>query len=177
VDAVDIMVLAGDRRVSRMLGSIPHPYRLADAFSWIAMPRGSASRAIREDFVIFLKPDRKTLVGSCGFSQIGADPIPHLGYWIGAPYWGQGYVSEAAHAVLAYAFEDCGLDMIQSGAQVANPASRAVLEKLGFRHLGTGLFYSSARKRNEIIDKFLLTAEEWRRKDQGKIANARAMKP
>ena len=49
------------------------------------------------------------------------------------PFWGQGYATEAARAVIDYAFEEFGSTELRAGARVVNPASRRVLEKCGFQ--------------------------------------------
>ena len=60
----------------------------------------------------------------------GADP--EIGYWYGVPFWGRGYATEAARALIDYAFNDLGHETLEGGARVTNPASRCVLEKCGY---------------------------------------------
>jgi RimJ/RimL family protein N-acetyltransferase len=60
-----------------------------------------------------------------------------LGYWIGVPYWGNGYATEAGRAVLDHGFGELGLNRVYAHCFARNPASRRVLEKLGMRHEGT----------------------------------------
>lgn len=59
-----------------------------------------------------------------------------LGYWIGKPLWGQGLMTEAAHAVMSWAFETAGMHKITVGCIEDNKPSRRVIEKLGFRFVG-----------------------------------------
>ena len=58
------------------------------------------------------------------------------GYWLGKPFWGQGYATEAAGRLVAHAFEDLGADCLSACWYCDNPASGRVLEKLGFRPSG-----------------------------------------
>ena len=58
-----------------------------------------------------------------------------IGYWLGRPHWGQGLMSEAAAAVLKWSFETLGLHKVTIGCVEGNEASRAIIEKLGFRFL------------------------------------------
>jgi RimJ/RimL family protein N-acetyltransferase len=60
-----------------------------------------------------------------------------LAYWIGRPYWGQGYATEAGARVVAYAFEEHGLNRVMAKAMRRNRASTRVMEKLGMVHEGT----------------------------------------
>jgi len=55
-----------------------------------------------------------------------------LGYWLGQPFWGRGYVPEAARAILRRAFEDLGMTTVWCGYYDGNAKSRRVQEKLGF---------------------------------------------
>lgn len=59
-----------------------------------------------------------------------------LGYWIGAPFWGRGFATEAARALLSYAFEQLGLQRVEASYLPENEASGKVLEKLGLRREG-----------------------------------------
>ena len=58
-----------------------------------------------------------------------------LGYWIAPPLWGQGLMTEAAHAVTRWGFDTLGLHKIMVGCLEANAGSRRVIEKVGFRFL------------------------------------------
>lgn len=72
-----------------------------------------------------------------------------LGYWFEQASWGCGYASEAARAVLNFAFRTVGLSQLLSGHAVDNAASGQVLLKLGFRPLDT--VQRSSRSRGETI--------------------------
>ena len=70
---------------------------------------------------------------------------PNLGYWLGRPYWGRGYITEAARGLLGRVF-DAGLgDVVYSGAFADNAASLRVQEKLGFERDGETMAYSRPR--------------------------------
>lgn len=59
-----------------------------------------------------------------------------LGYWLGTPYWGLGYMTEAAQVVCAEAFEELGVQLISAYYNADNTRSQRVLEKLGMRYEG-----------------------------------------
>jgi RimJ/RimL family protein N-acetyltransferase len=84
-----------------------------------------------------------------------------LGYWLGAPYWGQGYMSEAALAATRWAFETLGLHKITIGCIEGNVASQKIIEKLGYRFLAKHEddVWRDGRWWNHL--RFELTAAEW----------------
>jgi len=55
-----------------------------------------------------------------------------LGYWLGKPFWGRGYVPEAAREILRHGFEDIGMTTIWCGYYDGNNKSKRVQEKVGF---------------------------------------------
>jgi RimJ/RimL family protein N-acetyltransferase len=152
-DLANIVALAGDRRVAQNTARIPHPYSVADAEGFIA----SANQK-RGEAVFTLELDG-ALIGICGVDlrQDGAE----LGYWLGVPFWGHGYATEAARAVIDYAFAELGHDALQSGARVSNPASRRVLEKCGFQWTGVQLCRIRAINSAAPIDRFRLDRGLW----------------
>lgn len=57
-----------------------------------------------------------------------------LGYWLGKPFWGRGYMPEAAKEILRHGFEDLGMNVIWCGYYDGNQKSERVQEKLGFTY-------------------------------------------
>ena len=77
------------------------------------------------------------LIGTCGIRKEHADAREaELGYEIAPRFWGRGYATEAAQAVLAFGFEDLHLHNIWASCIAENTASVRVLEKLGMRQEG-----------------------------------------
>ncbi|HZL32046.1 MAG TPA: GNAT family N-acetyltransferase [Pseudolabrys sp.] len=153
-DAKTVAALANDRRIAENSARIPHPYKIADAESFIA----GAAKAGEAAFLITLRD--KTVIGACGL-VLQAETTPELGFWLGVDHWGQGYATEALHAVIDYAFADMGHEALQAGARVTNPASRRVLEKCGFQWTGVGLYRINAIKSSAPIDRFRLERGIW----------------
>jgi ribosomal-protein-alanine N-acetyltransferase len=89
-------------------------------------------------------------VGAVGLILAPAHDRAELGYWIGAPYWGRGYATEASRAVVRWGFEGLGLRRIHASHFPRNPASGRVLEKLGMRHEGT--LRQHVKKWDEYLD-------------------------
>jgi RimJ/RimL family protein N-acetyltransferase len=150
-DAKAIKALINDRRIAENMASIPHPYTLKDARSFIANAAGKPLFVItRED---------GHLVGGGG---IGLRPRGYeLGYWIGVPYWGNGYATEAARALVDHAFRDLDHTELLAGARVTNPASRRVLEKCGFQWTGVVLQRVVALSSSAPSDRFRLDRGLW----------------
>jgi RimJ/RimL family protein N-acetyltransferase len=63
--------------------------------------------------------------------------VAHIGYYVLPDYWGNGYASEAAQLLVAYAFDELNAHRVEASVQADNPASKRVLEKLGFQQEGT----------------------------------------
>ena len=152
-DAKSVAALANDRRIAENTARIPHPYQMTDAEGFVGKPNKPGEAV----FMITLHDD--TIVGVCsvGFH----DETPELGYWMGVPYWGNGYATEALHALVDYAFTDLNHDALQAGARVTNPASRRVLEKCGFQWTGVGLYRIASIKSSAPIDRFRLERGIW----------------
>jgi RimJ/RimL family protein N-acetyltransferase len=153
-DAKTVATLANDRRIAENTARIPHPYQVADAEGFIAGANKAGAEAV---FLIALRD--KTVIGACGVTN--QEPLPELGYWLGVAYWGQGYATEALHAVIDYAFTDLAHEALQAGCRVTNPASRRVLEKCGFQWTGVGLYRIRAIKSSAPIDRFRLERGIW----------------
>ncbi len=129
-DAPIVQQLAGDEAIASTTGTIPHPYEDGMAEEWI----GTHPKAFEEGegvvFAITLRED-KTLIGAIGLTIEGDHERAGMGYWIGKPYWGNGYCTEAARAVLNYGFAELGLNRIYATHFSRNPASGRVMEKIG----------------------------------------------
>jgi RimJ/RimL family protein N-acetyltransferase len=153
-DAKTMVALANDRRIAENTARIPHPYKLADAETFISGANKGAASAV---FLITLRGD--TVIGACSVTAL--DDQAELGYWLGVRYWGNGYATEALHAVIDYAFTDLGHEALNAGARVTNPASRRVLEKCGFQWTGVGLYRIRAINSSAPIDRFRLERGIW----------------
>jgi RimJ/RimL family protein N-acetyltransferase len=134
-DVPALVPLIDDFDVAKNLSRVPHPYRESDAREF--MERAIQARAEGTDFnfAITAKADG-AYMGSCGVHL--KDGVFEFGYWLGKPYWGQGYATEAARRLVAYAFDDLKVEFLIAGWFHDNPASGRVLEKLGCVPDGNG---------------------------------------
>ena len=94
-------------------------------------------RARRHDFELPLLCRRGdgAILGFFNLSQIFRGPFmnAYLGYAVGQPYAGQGYMGEGIELVLGYAFETLGLHRLEANIQPANATSIALAKRAGFR--------------------------------------------
>jgi RimJ/RimL family protein N-acetyltransferase len=131
-DAARIAALCNDFHVARMTSRVPHPYQVEDAEAFLS--RLDARDPVREaDFAIEHPQDG--LIGMMSFFP-NEDGRSEMGYWLGRPYWGQGYATEAANRALVWASRDWGRRYLLAGHFSDNPASAQVLCKLGFLYTG-----------------------------------------
>jgi RimJ/RimL family protein N-acetyltransferase len=135
-DIPALVALADNRHVAEMLARMPHPYREAEARTFIAMEQ---RRMVGAAYALTLAGSG-TLIGCAGLNA--TERGLELGYWIGEPYWKQGYATEAAHALVDLAFGSSGINVLHASCRVINPASRRVIHKCGFQYAGQGMMNS-----------------------------------
>jgi RimJ/RimL family protein N-acetyltransferase len=152
-DVKAIAQLAADRRIAANTTRIPHPYRAADAEQFIAAINQREGEAV---FVITFHAEP---IGMCGVER--REAVAEIGYWLGMPFWGSGYATEAARAVIDHSFGELGHETLAAGARVNNPASRRVLEKCGFQWTGVGLYRIRAINSSAPFDRFRLDRGLW----------------
>jgi RimJ/RimL family protein N-acetyltransferase len=131
-DAAAIARHCADFDIASMTTRIPHPYRRQDADDFLA---GVATLDPRREAMFLIETATDGPVGMLGF-QRGDDPYPEMGYWIGKPFWGQGFATEAARAALDWARRSWGRRALAAGHFPDNPASGRVLTKCGFLYTG-----------------------------------------
>jgi RimJ/RimL family protein N-acetyltransferase len=140
-DAEQLYALFGNWEVIRWLDAPPWPYSLDDARSFI-----KARKEPNPDFITSAIVLDGVLIGAIDAIIQPASAVQRergyaLGYWLGQPYWGRGYMSEAARGFIAQVFATIADDTIHSGALTENSASLRVQEKVGFRREGEAMFF------------------------------------
>jgi RimJ/RimL family protein N-acetyltransferase len=153
-DVKAIARLANDRRIAVNTRRLPHPYLQDHAIEFV---RGTANDR-RE--TVFLIENNYTPIGVVGIDWREPD-APELGYWLGVEHWGQGFGTEAARAVIDFAFEEFDVEYLISGARVTNPSSRNILEKCGFQWSGVELHRFEALGSSTPVDCFKLSRSVW----------------
>lgn len=153
-DVKAIARLANDRRIAENTRRLPHPYSQDHAVEFVrAMANDNRESA-------FLIEYDSTPIGVVGIDWRAPD-APELGYWLGVEHWGKGFGTEAARAAIDFAFEEFDAEQLLSGARVANPASRNILEKCGFQWNGVELHRFEALGSSTPVDRFRLSRGVW----------------
>ncbi|WP_350335556.1 GNAT family N-acetyltransferase [Coralliovum pocilloporae] len=156
-DVAAIAQLANNPRISKNLSRMPYPYRQEDAERWIKHHQDNPGEAA---FCIRLKEDQ-TVIGAISVIRSEDGGTPELGYWLGEPYWDQGFGTEAAHAIIDHAFETTEMEALTICCRVSNVASRRVVEKCGFQYAGTGMIKSRFYTGMIPVDRFRLDRKIW----------------
>jgi RimJ/RimL family protein N-acetyltransferase len=153
-DVKAIARLANDRRIAENTRRLPHPYSPDHAIEFV---RATASDRPE---TVFLIENNFVPIGMVGIDWREPD-APELGYWLGVEYWGQGFGTEAARAVIDFTFEEFDVEHVVSGARVSNPSSRNILEKCGFQWSGVELHRFEALGSSTPVDRFRLSRSVW----------------
>lgn len=156
-DAPVLVELLGVREVAETTLRVPHPYTMEDAQAFLAR---AAEEPVGTRFAACLL-DTGKLVGGVGLMLEQRHHRAELGYWIGHPYWGNGYATEAAAEALRYGFEDLKLNRICAGVFGGNEASIRVLQKLGMQHEGTAREHFYRDKYHDDV-MYAILARDWR---------------
>ena len=134
-DAAEFARLAGDWAVASMTSDIPYPFAAVQAMGWLRPVRGEVRFAVELE---------GRLIGGTGFYRRPSGAA-ELGFWLGRPWWGRGYATEAARAVVRRGFDNPRLPGFSSARFSDNAASARVLAKLGFEAVGRGTIACAAR--------------------------------
>ncbi|MDB4951541.1 MAG: GCN5-related N-acetyltransferase [Gemmatimonadetes bacterium] len=149
-DAPRVHALAGTVQVADTTLTIPHPYPDGAAEEWIALHAESYARGIGAHFAIVEKGGDGQPAGAVGLVVSREHRRAELGYWVGVPFWGRGWCTEAAREVVRFAFGRMELARVVACHFARNPASGVVMRKIGMRHEGT--FRSHVRKWGRLED-------------------------
>ena len=157
-DIPELVRLVGSREVAATTLRIAHPYTERDAHAFLEL----AEEPDKLWLAITLRADDRQ-IGGIGLRINHDQQNAELGYWLGVPYWGRGYATEAAREMLRYGFEDLGLHRIFASHFAHNPASGRILTKIGMRH--EGCQREHIRKWDEFVDSELygILRQEWER--------------
>jgi len=161
-DVQAIVRLAGEKAVAEMTALIPHPYSEEDAERFVFQARCANADGAGLTLAVTLKGKPNAAIGMVGISPDPDGGVPHLGYWLGRPSWGQGYATEAARALVDAFFAYTPALELTASARVVNPASRRVLEKCGFAFQSSGFKEFKARGGFMPVDHFRLDRRAWK---------------
>ncbi|HEY0431951.1 MAG TPA: GNAT family N-acetyltransferase, partial [Pyrinomonadaceae bacterium] len=103
------------------------------------------------------------IIGAINLSQIfrGGFQNAYLGYFLGAAYAGQGYMTEALQLVLKFSFEQLKLHRLEANIQPGNTASISLVKRAGFVREGYSRRYLKVCGRWRDHERWALIAEDW----------------
>ena len=158
-DAKDVQHLAGDRAIADTTLNIPHPYKDGMAEDWISRHEDAFNK---KEGVTFAVVDKKSgkLIGAMSLMGLAEGHQAELGYWIGKPYWNNGYCTEAGNAVMDYAFTALGLIRIHACHITRNPASGKVMKKLGMDYEGSRKQHAKRWDKSEDLELYGILKEK-----------------
>jgi ribosomal-protein-alanine N-acetyltransferase len=138
------------------------PEKMAELRSTYARWLVAGEEASDYHFAI-VERESEQLIGSIGVRFAGHPRTGDVGYWLGEPFWGRGYVTEAVELVSHVAFEHLGAEVLCAWVFVGNEASRIVLERNGYSLVRTvrGRVRQGADAQDEWY--YTLLRSEWER--------------
>lgn len=152
-----LAVLADNVKVARMLARLPYPYSREHAVDFIRL---AASGAIGQLAYAITLADTGEFIGSITLHDHKYGSGYEIGYWLGEPYWGKGYATEATTALIDLSFRELSLEQIYISAQSRNEGSKRVIEKCGFRHTGSAIGYSGVDG-DVPVECYIMTRQQW----------------
>ena len=157
-DAARIQQLAGEASVAEMTRTIPHPYPNGEAERWIAQQPVDWQQGISATFAVTLR-SRDETIGTVGlFNRVGTEA--EIGYWIGVPYQGEGYCTEAVEALIGFGISELGITRFYASHLKRNPASGKVLRNAGLRKCGKDTIVWRDGVTQEAVELYELVIED-----------------
>lgn len=142
-DAAALNVLINDWGIASMLGAVPLPQTVESTHHFVAAAEADRIAGTALHCAILAEDGP---IGVVGLVRRRRGPL--LGYWLGRPYWGLGYMTEAAGALIDHWFRCRDDAAIVSGVFAGNTASLRVQAKLGFEVAGERPHWSDAQGRH-----------------------------
>lgn len=165
-DAGEVRRLAGEREVAATTGVIPHPYPEGAAEQWIASHADEFVQGRRVTLAITRSAGE--LLGAVSLLNVSATHRrAELGYWVGKPYWSNGYGTEAVRAMVGFGFGTLGLHRVEGRCFRRNRRSARVLEKAGMAAEGCLREWIFKWGRFEDMLLFGLLAVDWSGPESG----------
>ena len=148
-DWKDVEFYASDYDIAKTTLNIPHPYPKGSGKAFVSHTIEQFDQGDNYTFSVF---DRKEghFMGLISLRMNKEFHHAELGYWIGKPFWGQGYGTEAAKALINFGFRELKLHKIFARAFAHNPASWKIMEKVGMSYEGS--FREHVFRFGEFVD-------------------------
>lgn len=158
-DAADIANLANNINVASMLASMPYPYFDTDAEKFIDSISSASNDACH---YAITHAETGKVMGICSLQGPGhTHGKPYVGYWLGEEFWGNGFATQAARALVDLFFKTGSRDELIFSVLNINAASRRVIEKCGANLWQEEQLYSEFFGAERTVQHFRITRESW----------------
>ena len=157
-DIADLVFLANNRKVAVNLLQQPYPFTVNDAKAIISRSETTSKDAAT--FAVRLKATGR-LIGLTRYTRLESGGPVHIGYWIGEPFWGNGFATEAVHSLVDHAFIHSDAEELTAACRVTNAASRRVLVKSGFQYRDQSMIRSVGAGGSVPIERYGLEKRVW----------------
>ena len=147
-DAKNVQKFAGNINVSKTTLNIPHPYSDGTAEEWIKTHQKNWHSKSEITYAITIS-NTSLLIGAISLISI-KDNQAEIGYWIGEPFWGNGYCTESTKAIIKFSFSQLGLNYLLAEHLSSNPASGKVMKNAGMVHAKSS---KTKDRYGKIVDK------------------------
>jgi RimJ/RimL family protein N-acetyltransferase len=148
-DSRQCVELLNNREIERRMLTVPYPYGQAEFDSFLKIS-GAAREEHGGDLHFSIRHQNEGLIGGCGFDDIEPGHKVEIGYWLGQPYWGRGFMTSVVAAACEFATDKWMVKRIAAYVFDGNDRSARVLEKNGFHY--EGLLRKLDRKGDVFID-------------------------
>lgn len=148
-DAAAVTELCNNYNIYKNTLYLPYPYSIECALSWIEHHLEHFNANKSYEFAITDKETGK-LYGAIGLSNNQRFHNGEIAYWIGEEFWGNGYATEAAKAILDFAFNQKQYHKVYARHFNSNPASGRVIQKIGM--IKEGVLIDHVMKENRYED-------------------------
>jgi len=159
-DATGLYEIWSDSKVTKHMNIAAFTdVKQAEEMITLLQELGQEGKACR--WTIQLKAN-DSIIGSCGFNYLDFEnERAEIGYELGYPYWGNGYITEALQALLSFGFQELGLNRIEAKVEPENANSVKVLKKLRFVEEGLLRQYEKSKGVPVDLHMFSLLRREW----------------
>ncbi len=152
--------LSNDPEIADHTLSFVHPQPTGWASARLERSIDAFQSAKHYSFAVCLR-DSQEVIGDCGITPDERHKRGEMGYWCGAPHRGQGFMTEAARAVLIFGFEQLGVHRVQASYFPRDPASARILEKIGMQREGLIRGYVRKNDRPEDVIYYAALASDF----------------
>ncbi|MDQ0269655.1 RimJ/RimL family protein N-acetyltransferase [Cytobacillus purgationiresistens] len=135
-DAKNVSIMCNNYNIYKSTLSLPYPYSLECALSWIVNHEQNFALDRMYELAITDKNSGQ-LYGAIAISNHKQYKNGEIAYWIGEEYWGNGYGTEAAKAMIEFVFKEKNYHRVYARHFKSNPASGKIMKKCGMIYEGT----------------------------------------